>query len=261
MNIAIDNGSFDQQDTSDGSAPSLIQGWNIEYGLGGLFNPPESAFIGEAGNGQHKNTLYLIDNSKVRQTLTTTVLANTEYKIGFDVGERADVTLSSYTIVVKAGEKELLRASNPEFPTQPGTFAHAEITFNSGDISGNLITIEVESSGAGHVNFDNFSLNYSRTNGSVLGEWKHVELGTTYVVNIDYLAETDGIITQYTGGHCNGNREVLLLTNPDGTSYQVGRTVDYDSMMSPVKKGQKWRIYRYKHGSNCNASIGFIPFK
>ena len=48
----VDNGAF-----------STVQGWQIDSGLAGVFNPGDSAFAGEAGNGMHKNTLYLINDA------------------------------------------------------------------------------------------------------------------------------------------------------------------------------------------------------
>jgi len=84
-NVQISNANFDVQDIADNNASSVVQNWMMEYGLGGVFNPPGSAFIGEAGDGSRKNTLYLIDNAQVYQSLSTSVLPNTEYRLQFAV--------------------------------------------------------------------------------------------------------------------------------------------------------------------------------
>lgn len=256
--LNIENSNFDYQETIDGSAPTKVIGWRIETGLAGIYNPTESVFTGELNNGKHKNTLYLIDNAKVSQTLKSTVIPKANYTIKFDIGQRSDVELSSYTVTVKAEDILLLQATNPTFPAAAGEFARAEISFNSSDISSGLIKIEFESHDRGHVHFDNVELSYTQNNGR-LGDWQHSDDSASYRVNIDYLAETDGFVVEYTSGTCNGNRETLILTNADGSQLQVARTVDYDSMMSPVKKGQKWRVNKYRSGSNCTSSIGFIP--
>lgn len=255
--LNIDNSNFDYQEIVDESTLSNIIGWRIEQGLAGLYNPPEAVFIGEINNGKHKNTLYLIDNAKVSQTLRSTVIPNADYTIKFDVGQRADVDLSSYTITVKTENNLLLKSSNPTFPASPGEFTRGEITFNSGNISTGLIKIEFESHSLGHVHFDNVELSYTQNRG-VLGEWRHTQLEDNFRVDVDYLAETDGFVVQYTSNTCSGNSENLVLTNPDGSKLYVARAIDYDSMMAPVKKGQKWRIERYRSGPNCTSNIGFI---
>lgn len=80
-NVQISNANFDIQDIADNSASSVVQNWMVEYGLGGVFNPPESAFIGEAGDGSRKSTLYLIDDAQVYQNQSTSILPNTDYRL------------------------------------------------------------------------------------------------------------------------------------------------------------------------------------
>ena len=68
MTVWINNGSFDAISISDSSTLSTIHGWDMGSGLLGLHNPPNSAFIGEEGNGAHRNTMYMIDNAVVSQS-------------------------------------------------------------------------------------------------------------------------------------------------------------------------------------------------
>lgn len=169
MNITINNPGFDDQSVADNGALSTVQGWQIDSGIAGVFNPPDSVFTGEAGNGMHENTLYMINAGKVSQTLAATLLEDTQYTLQFDIGERSDVSMQNYTIVVKSNGTNLVYATNPELPTQPGSFSRGEVTFNSGSNFGGQITIEVETNGTGHVNLDNFSLSYAQNANQTVG--------------------------------------------------------------------------------------------
>jgi len=169
MNVVINNPGFDDQSVADNGALSTVQGWQIDSGIAGVFNPPDSIFTGEAGNGMHENTLYMINAGKVSQTLATTLLADTQYTLQFDIGERSDVSMQNYTIVVKSNGTNLVYATNPEIPTQPGSFSRGKVTFNSGSNFGGQITVEVQTSGTGHVNLDNFSLSYAQNSDKTVG--------------------------------------------------------------------------------------------
>lgn len=259
-NVQISNANFDVQDIADNNASSVVQNWMMEYGLEGVFNPPGSAFIGEAGNGSRKNTLYLIDDAQVYQSLSTSVLPNTEYRLQFEVGERSNVEFANYTVTIKAGGSEVFSVNNPVLLQNPGEFAKADLVFNTDSRASGLLAIEVRTAGTGHANFDNFTLSYSQS-GKSFGEWQHTHQGTPFSVNVEYLAESDGFITHFTTNNCQGNRSFLNITNKDGSRFSTQRSWDNDSMMSPVKKGQKWKINRYKAISTCQAHIRFIPLQ
>lgn len=169
VTVPITNADFDAQLTSDGDIRFSVQGWVSEMGATGIYNPPATVFTGEAGDGTHKNTLFLYQNAKISQTLSATLEANTDYVLEFDVGERLDYTIPNYTITVKADDEILLQSINPVFPSQAGTFSTATLEFGSEDVPGvgSNIIIEIETYGDGQAHFDNFSL--TSTTGSSSG--------------------------------------------------------------------------------------------
>lgn len=166
-NVVINNADFDAQQIVDGSAISAIQGWRSDAGLINVFNPSSSVFAAEAGDGIHQNVLIMINEAKITQTSATTARSNTQYTLSFDIGQRPDVSNQNYTISVKAGETTLLYATNPIFPSLPGTFSHTELTFDSGASAGEQLSIEIETTGTGHSLFDNFELSYTQEQTSV----------------------------------------------------------------------------------------------
>ena len=96
------------------------------------------------------------------QHLASSVLPNTEYTLKFDVGQRNNISMQNYTLRVSAGSSALLLATNPEYPSAPGTFSRGEVSFNSGWASGDLLSLTIETQGTGHVNLDNFELSYTQ---------------------------------------------------------------------------------------------------
>jgi len=178
----------------------------------------------------------------------------------FEVGERSNVEFANYTVTIKAGGSEVFSVNNPVLSQNPGEFAKADLVFNTDSRASGLLAIEVRTAGTGHANFDNFTLSYNQSAKS-FGEWQHTHQGTAFRVNVEYLAESDGFITHYTTHNCQGNRTFLTIINEDGSGFSTQRSWDNDSMMSPVKKGQKWKINRFKAISTCQAHIRFIPLQ
>ncbi len=179
--VPITNADIDAQATVDGDIRFAVQGWVSQAGATGLYNPPGDVFTGEAGDGAHKNTLFLFQEAKISQTLNTTLEANTDYVLEFDVGERLDYSIPNYTVTVKADDEILLQAINPLFPSTKGTFSRAQLSFGSEAIAGvgSNIVIEIESEGDGQAHFDNFSL--TSTPGSSSGAGGIAGLGYTTV--------------------------------------------------------------------------------
>lgn len=222
MNVVINNHDFDDQSVIDNGALSTIQGWQVESGIVGIFNPPDAVFTGEAGNGIHENTVYMINEAKVSQTLAATLLQDTQYTLTFDVGERSDVSMQNYTIVIKSNGSNLVFATNPEIPTQPGSFSRGELRFNSGSNFGDQITIEVITNGTGHVNLDNFTLTYNYRPNENIG---YKVVGYGYVVDTDTTSQScvisatltapNGVAyMNSTGPNCRCNEgSNLVLTN------------------------------------------------
>ncbi|UAA38719.1 hypothetical protein KIH87_18980 [Paraneptunicella aestuarii] len=167
--VTINNADFDAQASSDGDIQFAVQSWVSEAGITGIYNPPDTVFTGEAGDGSHKNTLFLYRNAKISQTLSATLEANTDYVLEFDIGERLDYTVPNYTVTVKADDEVLLQSINPIFPSQAGTFSRATLEFGSENVPGvgSNIVIEIETYGDGQAHFDNFSL--TSTAGSATG--------------------------------------------------------------------------------------------
>lgn len=265
--ITINNADFDAQTLSDGAFTSgNVQGWATISGSAGIYNPPASVLTSEGGDGIHNNTLYLNGNSVVSQTLNTNLTANTDYSVSFDVGDRMDTELPNYIVRIKVGGNTVFNAINPVLPQTDGSFETVNLSFNSGSstFAGSLMTIELEATGSGQVNLDNFVItathNISERN-SQFGEWTHNNLGDTYNINTWYLAETDGFITYRNGGSCNGKAYNIVLGDEVGDlQIYTARIDDFGSMGSPVKKGQYWYIQRARNTSGtCTSYIGFLP--
>lgn len=102
ISVPITNAQFDTKQLRDNATTYLITGWNTNTGLAGLYNPVHAVFSGEEGHGAHRNTLYMIDNASVSQTLHFRTLENTTFTLSFDVGQRADVGMQNYTVKVTA---------------------------------------------------------------------------------------------------------------------------------------------------------------
>lgn len=162
-NVQITNGEFDNNVLADNTSGSYIEGWNKEGGLIGLFNPNHSIFLGEQGLGAHRNTLYMIDNARVSQTFNFRTLQNSTYTLSFDVGQRADISMQNYTVKVTAGDETLMEVLNPVRVSEPGTFTTAELSFSNKNVLGEIVQLTIETDGVGHVNFDNFELQYEQT--------------------------------------------------------------------------------------------------
>jgi len=160
--ISVYNNGFDAAYLDDGSSSAQVYNWNVEFGLVGVHNPTSTSFVGEEGEGAHSNTLYMIDGATVSQTLGFKALENTDYKLTFDVGQRSEVEMQDYTVVVKAGNTVLASSTNAVMPSAPGTFARSTLQFRSTSTSVELLTIEVQTQGTGHTHFDNFEMSYAR---------------------------------------------------------------------------------------------------
>lgn len=259
-NVEIGNSNFDAQPLADNASSSRIQNWYIEQGLGGVFNPTEADFAGEADNGKHQNLLYLLSDSKASQVLSANVLPNANYVLRFDVGERANASLAGYSVVVKTADKVLLNATNPQFPENPGSVASVELTFDTQTIEPSLITIEFASLGDGHAFFDNVSLSYSQTiKESVFGDWELISARPDFAIGEPQVAESDGFLSYISGSACTSHKDLLYVWNSDGTRVHLSRAYEYDSMLVPIKANQKWMITTAYRNKGCAIGVNFLP--
>lgn len=259
--VTINNADFDAQNLSDGAFTSgNVQGWATISGSAGIYNPPASVLTDEGGSGFHTNTLYLNGNSVVSQTLNTSLAANTDYSISFDVGDRLDTAMPNYIVRIKVAGNTVFNAINPVLPQTDGSFETVNLTFNSGNnaFSGSLMTIELEATGSGQVNLDNFAItataNASAGN-SQFGEWEF----NTYSLNAVNQAQTDGFIVYYNWGTCSGNQDLIRIGDTSSVPNYVNRNVGRSGMLTPVKKDQYWKVERYVNNSSCGVTINFLP--
>lgn len=264
--LTINNSNIDVQNASDGEVISVVQGWEALSGSSGLFNPPETVFIGEAGDGVHKNTLFLHHSAAASQTLNHSLKANTSYKLEFDVGERLDNTLSNYLVSIKAGIYTIHQLSNPVVPAEKGTFARVTVDFFTDGITGvgDLIVLELETIGTGQVHFDNFSLTElgdvtSTSETTKFGEWQHTTHGTAnFKRNTIYQSDADGFIQAFNHGNCLNNSFSLEIGDSPTNLTWITRMGNYTSLFSPMEKDSYWKISGPTNTS-CTVEIGFMP--
>lgn len=262
--ITITNPDLDAQTLSDGAFIHSVQGWAVINGYAGIYNPPESLVTGEAGAGSHQNTLYLIGDSLVTQTLNTNLESNTDYTLTFDVGDRLDTNFPNYIIKVKAGGNTVFTAINPLIPNG-GAFSPVTLHFSTAQTAnaGSPLVIEIEAKSEGQVLLDNFTLDAEQGTGissGHFGQWNHTLLGgTQYTINTIYQAQTDGFITFVNGGNCQGNTYGVELGDDSSALSLITRVDHIGSMTSPVRAGQYWQINRSRNVSSCSLNIGFLP--
>jgi len=158
--ITLYNNDFDALVLEDGNSSDIVHNWEITSGLAGIHNPSNQMFSGESGASVHENTLYMINDSTVSQTLTFKALEFSTYELSFDVGQRIDVPAQNYSIKVMAGNTNLLWATNPDLPSTPGSFKHVNVQFATEGLPDDYITVEIETEGTGHLHFDNFELTF-----------------------------------------------------------------------------------------------------
>lgn len=156
--VTIYNNNFDALALDDGNSSAKIHHWEVTSGIAGIHNPGEALFSGEGGAGLHNNTLYMIDNSAASQTLNFKAQAFSLYNLRFDVGQRADMPTQNYSVKVLAGDKTLLWATNPDFPSAPGGFKAVDVQFETKELTDDYLTVVIETEGSGHLHFDNFAL-------------------------------------------------------------------------------------------------------
>ena len=199
----IYNPNFDALVLEDGNSSAIVHNWEITSGIAGIHNPSNQMFSGENGAGNHDNTLYMIDDSTVSQTLTFKALEFSTYELSFDVGQRIDMPAQDYSIKVKAGSKTLLWATNPDLPATPGSFQDVDVQFSTESLPDGYITIEIETQGTGHLHFDNFEM--------------AVQQGTQIVTEYySSVAHFTSVVSRSTGTTC----EVIYSMNQNnGNSY------------------------------------------
>lgn len=226
-NIPIYNHNFDATYLDDGSSSLQVNNWSVEFGLVGVHNPINTSFVGEEGEGTHSNTLYMIDSATVSQSLGFKALENTDYKLTFDVGQRSEVEMQDYTVVVRAGNTVLASSTNAVMPSAPGTFARTTLQFRSSDSSAELLTVEVQTNGTGHTHFDNFEMSYEHTPLKEKAFLKPVAFGSELRLAGQSSGECHierSLVSRQTanaymvavanGCHCNGSHKVLVSSLP-----------------------------------------------
>ncbi len=144
-----------------------ITSWQVTPDQGsaaGVFNVPASA----AGTGN--NSLYnqpapqgsqiaYNNGGTISQQLSTTLAANTTYKLSAFVGRRSDLAFPGYNVVLTAGGNVL--AFNDSVTPAPGGFAPLNVTYTSSSSSagiGQALGISLIAKDGGQIDFDNFAL-------------------------------------------------------------------------------------------------------
>ena len=242
-NISIYNHNFDASYLYDGSSYSKVNNWTKNYGLVGVHNPTSDVFIGEEGEGLHSNTLYMIDNAKVSQVLSFKALEDTDYKLTFDVGQRFNVGLQNYIIRIKAGSQVLASSDTPVTPSESGTFARSSVLFRSTSNSTELLTLEVETQGAGHAHFDNFELSYARD----IRKTKPFLKTVAYGHDLQWEGESSGSCTRTRSLTSTATFGPYLIPESDGCHCDDSHKVWIGSHRSLESNGS----YQYKNNYQC----------
>ena len=85
----------------------------------------------------------------------------------------------------------------------------------------------------------------------MLGAWEGRD------VNIVYTAESDGFVTAYTSSLCNSQHQLFFAT-PAGTTRV--RAQAFESLTSPVRKGDSWQVGFANSDEGCSSTVYWIPF-
>jgi hypothetical protein len=162
--IAVDNFSFETPALANGGWTPTIPSWSQDSGTSGIFNPKAAQF--PAGVTDGDNSAYS-NGGTISQTIAAeTLLANTNYTLEVDVGDRADKPFPGYEIQLVVGG--VVRASADETQVSPadGAFATAVASFLTAPAdAGQSLQIRLVSSGT-QVNFDNVRLTRSLCGGN-----------------------------------------------------------------------------------------------
>lgn len=122
--------------------------------------------------------------------------------MSFDVGQRYDVPAQNYSIKVTAGDTRLLWATNPNLPTEPGSFQRVQLQFSTDKMPDEYLAIEIETQGTGHLHFDNFDIEYKQK------DEKHTEYYHTvahYALTTNKQTGEQACITLSSLNDANGN--------------------------------------------------------
>lgn len=263
--ITVVNGNGENSALSEGVQDTTLLGWTKDAGKSGVFNGNTEHFTAEPQG----NTIFINKNGKISQLLGYNLDTDTTYKIGFDVFDRLGKRMPGYKVTLTAGNTIVYQAVTPVLPAVDGASASFSGEFDSTGSNhvGEPLTLSIEATGRGQIHFDNITMEAIAddaqpvTGAVALGEWQHPTAdGTRFVVNGVYEAESDGFITYYNDRTCSGNIDLLHVgDSANAINIKVNRISGSGGMMGVVKKGQFWKITRWRSG-DCIATIGFLPF-
>lgn len=147
--------------------PDPIPGWTLGSGSApaGTFNPTSNSYLDGAPEGE--NVAYSSGNS-FSQILTPLLVANTEYTLSVDVGNRNETSFADYTIQLLAGDVVLIEDNSLLSPAA-GTFETSVLSYTASPSDENLgQPLQVVLSADGQqVNFDDVRLTSYRTDAEV----------------------------------------------------------------------------------------------
>jgi hypothetical protein len=163
--LTVTNFSFETPNVGgdggfDSNPPStIITGWNILSGQGGVLDPNSAAYTG-AGATNGVQVAYS-NGGTISQILSSNLALNTLYTLAVDVGSRKDFPSPGYSIQLLAGGNVIGTSLLP--PPVINTFVTATVSFFSGlsnPNAGSALEIRLISNGV-QTNFDNVRLDAS----------------------------------------------------------------------------------------------------
>ena len=161
--VAVQNASFEQIGASGLPNPcgtgcaynsGPVPGWTIAGTGGGSWQPgPTGTYFNQAlPDG---STVGYV-NGTLTQDLDVALLANTQYTLTVDVGDRLDGFRGGWSIALDGGSVQLCSASGQTASITPGTFAQETCTFTTGsDVPLGDLFVVLGGSGSGdNATFD-----------------------------------------------------------------------------------------------------------
>lgn len=158
--IDIENPGFEFDILADSSWQAGISGWITSGGItnnAGVYNPPASKYSSSIPEGSN---VAFTNGPSISQTIDNYLLtANTQLTLSVDVGWRLDNILPGYEVQLWAGNYLLVSESSTSLVQ--GGFVTSVLTYNVTDLDpylGQPLTITLNRTGGGQVNFDNVRL-------------------------------------------------------------------------------------------------------
>jgi len=182
----IENSGFELPPIADGDFNSSGgPGWSVT-GVGGIWNPDSSSFPGGAPEGVNAGWA---DGGSLRQDLSGTLSANTQYVLGAQVGNPiayGSATGNTYRMELRAGGVLL----DTQAGTAPalGQWKAESLTFDTGPTppqEGQQLGIRLFADGSAEVDFDDVTLSGIQGTGLEFAGW--------YIDDVEVRLGSEGI--------------------------------------------------------------------